>query len=162
ALTLAVSLRVPHWGDQVAVLDEARFFGTMGDRLHAIAIDYELGIAPGTGRPSADTVRRLTARDLQRWKAERSSYLRTVAPLLEKIVSTAAYGDAQVDEWLARLGGVSNEYSFGQIRDAITGLLDSRAFDLAHDVYRATMGFADASRGETIADALANRRLSYE
>jgi hypothetical protein len=162
ALTLAVSLRVPHWSEQVAALDEARFFGAVGDRLHAIGVDYELKIAPGAGHTSADTVRRLTARDLKRWEAERPSYLRTVVPLLEEIIATAAYGDAQVDDWLVRLGGVSNQYSFGQIRDAITGLITAGAYDLAHDIYRATMGFADAERGEIIADALVARRFAYE
>lgn len=162
ALTLAVSLRVPHWGDQVAKLSEARFFGPLGDRLHAIAVHYELGIAPGAGQPSADTVRRLTARDLERWKADRPSYLKTVATLLEKIVTTAAYGDSQVDEWLVRVGGASNQYFFGRIRDCMAGLLTSGALDLAHEVYRATMGFADANRGENIAASLVERRFSYE
>ncbi|HEX4129569.1 MAG TPA: hypothetical protein VHZ24_05965 [Pirellulales bacterium] len=162
ALTLAVSLRVPHWGEQVAALDEARFFGPVGDRLHAIGVEYELKIAPGAGQPSLDTVRRLTARDLKRWQAERASYLKTVAPLLENIIATAAYGEPHVDEWLIRLGGVSDQCFFGQIRDAITGLIAVGAFDMAHDVYRTTLGLANTQRGELIADALVARRFSYE
>ncbi len=162
ALTLAVSLRVPHWGEQVAALDEARYFGPVGDRLHAICVEYELKIVPGAGQPAVNTVRRLTARDLKRWQAGHASYLKTVAPLLEKVIATEAYGEDQVDEWLIQLGGVSDQYSFGQIRDAITGLIAAGAFDLAHDVYRAALGLTNAERGELIADALVARRFSYE
>jgi hypothetical protein len=134
----------------------------MGERLHLIAVDYELGIAPGTGQPSPETVPRLTARDLKRWKAELPSYLRTAAVLLEKIVATAAYGDPQVDERLLSVGGVSTARYFGKIRDAIAGLIAAGALDLANDLYRATMGFNDTERGAIIAETLVERRFIYE
>ncbi len=162
AITMAVSLRVPHWSDQAAALDEARFFGPVGERLHLITVEYELGIAPGSGQPSPETVRRLAARDLKRRKAKLPSYPRTAAVLLEKIVATAAYGDPQVDEWLLSVGGVSNARYFGNMRDALAGLIAAGALDLANNLYRATMGFNDAERGAIIADTLVARRFTYE
>ncbi|WLD14362.1 hypothetical protein [Planctellipticum variicoloris] len=160
ALTLAVSLRVPQWGDEVAAIDEARFTGTLGNRLHGLAVEYELEVAGGA--TDAETVQRFVKRDLLRWKAGCPSSLRTVRMLLEATVASHAYGVSEVDEWLIVVGSASNVHLFGRMLDAIAALLSHGDIRLACTVFRATLGLDDTKRRQSVAEAMVTRKLSYK
>lgn len=160
ALTLAVTLKVPHWKAEVAALDEAVFLGPLGDRMHGAAVQYELVVCRTT--TTVDAVQRLVKRDVTRWKAKRPCSTLTLRTLLEAILSWKAFGIADVDEWLIWVAGNSNENSFRYFLEGITELLAQGATDLGCRVFRAILGMDDAERGSTVAAALTSRRLHFQ
>ncbi|MBI3866042.1 MAG: hypothetical protein HY290_29545 [Planctomycetia bacterium] len=162
ALTWATSLGAPHWGGEVAGLQESRFFGTGGDGLHAVAVEYELKTACRPGMPSFDTMRRLTVRDLKRWNEGHPPYLNTAVMLLENILECGGSTDEGVAKWLVKVAGVSSHSLLGRICDAVERLLATGANEAALAMYRAMVGLGDAQRGDPLHQSIAERKFAYE
>ncbi|ADB18094.1 hypothetical protein Psta_3431 [Pirellula staleyi DSM 6068] len=162
ALTLAVSLRVPHWSVEVAGLQDVRFLGPQGDRLQTAAVQYELTVcrAEGAGEPAV--VKRLVKRELARWRLKLPCSRSTFRLLLDAIVASRAYGDPGIDEWLILVASASDSCSFGRLLELIGNLLTDGAVDLACKVFRATLGIDDAERGSIVTGALVTRRIPFE
>jgi hypothetical protein len=153
ALNLAVALRTPQWGNDVAQLDEARIESSESEPLHAISVDYELTIAPGNSEPDQDLVNRLIARDLKRWRRNKGYRPRTFDLLLKKAISTGAFRDAAAQEWLTFAGIMVDGRDFGELAKAIRESVNAGECVAAHGIFRSLAGFTNALRGRAITDA---------
>jgi len=158
AITLAVHLRATQWGDQVASLPEERFLADGSDELHAIAVEYELTIALGGGRPTSEAVVRLVSRDLRRLQAGRVTYRKTIRLLFEHIKNTEAYRDSVSCEWLELLGKIADEIEQSELLKMVSVMIAAGEFSPANTVFRAVLGFTNTQRGEFIAGRLASKQ----
>lgn len=159
ALNLAVALRTPQWGGDVAQLDEARIEPNEREPLHAISVDYELTISLGTNDPGQDVVKRLISRDLKRWRRNKRYRPRTFDLLLKKAISTDAFRDAVVQDWLTFAGIMVDGRDFSELAKAIREIVNAGEGAVAHQVFRSLAGFTDARRGGAISDAFVKGRF---
>ncbi|MEX2119726.1 MAG: hypothetical protein WD847_09035 [Pirellulales bacterium] len=161
AVTQAVHLGATQWVNQVAQLDHARFFGSHGNELHAITVEYELQVAPGTGESASEAVRRLASRDLARLRAGHSTTRRTIKTVLARVISTESFRDPATREWLVTLAEIVDGYDFGELLKAVTAIVATGEVTGAHAVYRAIAGFTVSVRGDAIAEVLVSRRFVF-